>query len=59
MAQIAHPSGSGQIEVEVVDQASHYGEYRQVQAVEDGVTLSDQSGDAPWMDVDEIEGVDE
>jgi hypothetical protein len=55
MGQIAHPDDDGSIEVEIIDSASHNGEYVQVQAVEDGVELSDQSGDAPWLDADEVQ----
>jgi hypothetical protein len=54
MAQIAHPQTGDSIEVKVIDEASHHGEYVQVQAVEDDVELSDQSGEAPWIEADEL-----
>jgi len=57
MAQIAHPQTDDSIEVEVIDEESHNGDYVQVQAVEDGVELSDESGEAPWMEADEVEGL--
>lgn len=50
MAHITHPDRSGELEVEVVDEESHHGkEMVQVEAVPDGIELSDESGDKPWL----------
>lgn len=57
MAAINNPDGDGSIEVEVIDSASHHGEYVQVQATDGSVSLSDESGEAPWMDADDVEGL--
>jgi len=59
MGDIAHPNGDGRIEVEIIDTESYRGtDVVQVQAAEDGVDLSDQSGDAPWVEESEVEGID-
>jgi hypothetical protein len=44
----------GVIAVEIIDSASHNGDYVQVQAVEDGIELSDESGNAPWLALSEV-----
>lgn len=54
MAHIDHPNGDGQIEVEIVDSESHNGDYVQVKAVEDSIKLSDESGEPPWVEEDEV-----
>ena len=56
----SQPSQSevGEIEVEIVDKATHNGLFVQVQAVEDEITLSDQSGNAPWVEASDVEGVE-
>lgn len=54
MAQIAHPETDDSIEVEVIDEESHNGDYVQVEAVEDGVELTDESGDSPWMSSEDV-----
>lgn len=48
------------IDVEILDRESHRGhDVVQIQAVEDGVTLSDQSGGAPWVPRDSVEESEE
>lgn len=48
------------MDVEILDRESHRGnEVVQIQAVEDGVTLSDQSGEAPWVPRDSVEESEE
>lgn len=54
MAYMAHPNGSGQIEVEIVDEESHHGDYAQVRAVDDNIELRDHSGNLPWVDADDL-----
>lgn len=54
MGEIANPDGGDSIEVEIIDSETHGDEYVQVQAVEDGVELSDQSGNAPWVSAEEV-----
>lgn len=40
----------GIIDVEIINQETHRGEdIYQVQATDDGLTLRDESGEAPWM----------
>lgn len=56
MAEVDHPDTGESIDVEIIDRASHHGEYVQVQAVEDGIELHDESGEAPWLDADEVRG---
>lgn len=56
MAEIDHPDRDGRIEVEVIDRESHHGEYVQVQATDDSIELSDESGEAPWLEADEVRG---
>jgi hypothetical protein len=56
MAQIAHPNGSGTIDVEVVDNEQHRGvEVAQIQAIADTVELTDGAGALPWVMADELE----
>lgn len=56
MAQIAHPTTGESIDVEVIDEQSYSGtDVVQVQATDEDTVLSDQSGDAPWMEADEVE----
>jgi hypothetical protein len=43
------------IEVEIVDSESHRGvEVVQVESADDNTTLSDKSGNAPWVEHDEL-----
>lgn len=57
MPTIEHPDRPGEhIDVEIVDHESHRGvDVVQIQAVEDGVELTDDSGNAPWVPVEAIE----
>ena len=55
MAQVAHPNGDGTIEVEVIDEETHGDEYVQIQAVEDGVSLTDQSDNPPWVKAEKLQ----
>lgn len=57
MAEIAHPDRSDEsIEVEIIDRESHHGEYVQVEAVDDDVSVVDPyNGEQPWLDADEVE----
>lgn len=55
MAQIAHPQTGDSIEVEIVDEESYRSDsVVQVQAVDDDIELSDESGNDPWVDADEV-----
>jgi len=57
MARISHPENSeSEIEVEIVDEVDHHGRYVQIEAVDGGITLADQSGNAPWVAADELAG---
>jgi hypothetical protein len=55
MGQIDHPTTGDSIEVEVVDTASHHGDYVQVEAVDPAIELADESGNAPWLAEDEVQ----
>jgi hypothetical protein len=54
MGEISHPDTGDSIEVEIANSASHNGDYVQVQAVKDGIELSDESGNAPWVEAEEV-----
>jgi hypothetical protein len=56
MAQISHPDTGDSIEVEIIDRESHHGEYVQVEAVDDNITVTDPSGNPPWFEADEVDG---
>lgn len=58
MPTIAHPERPNErIEVEVVDSESHHQfDAVQVEAVSDSVSLSDVSGEQPWLPADEVQG---
>jgi len=51
-----HPVGRYDgIDVEILDRESHHGnEMVQLQAVEDGVEMSDGAGEAPWVFAEEV-----
>ncbi len=56
MAQIAHPNDSGTIDVEVVDNEHHRGvEVAQIQAIAEGIELTDGAGALPWVMTEELE----
>jgi len=55
MAQVSHPETEDSIEVEIIDTETHGSEYHQVQAVSDEITLTDESGNAPWVEAEELE----
>lgn len=59
MASIAHPENEGeQVEVTVVDTEEHRGhEMAQVEAVDENVSLSDPSGEQPWVFAEDVEGL--
>lgn len=43
-------------EVQIIDRESHRGvEVVQIEATDDGVSLSDPSGNAPWVKADEVD----
>lgn len=54
MAVIDHPRTDDSIDVEIIDRESHHGEYVQVEAVDETIDLSDESGDQPWFEADRV-----
>lgn len=56
MGEIAHPDTGDSIDVEIIDTASHNGDYVQVEAVDDDIDLSDRSDDQPWINAEEVDG---
>lgn len=57
MAQVSHPTDDGSIDVEIIDSEEYRGtEVFQVQATDDDLELSDESGNAPWLETDEVQG---
>jgi len=57
MPEIAHPDGEGQIAVDVVDTESHRGNHMvQVEATDDSLSLTDTSGEAPWLFENGVDG---
>lgn len=56
MPTIAHPDDDRSIDVEVIDSESHRGEEMvQVEATDDDVNLTDQSGESPWLFEEELQ----
>jgi hypothetical protein len=57
MASIAHPERPDErIGVSVIDSETHGDEYVQIEATDDNVSLSDASGEQPWVPAEEVEG---
>lgn len=57
MATINDPRGAGTIDVRVVDEESHFGnEMVQVEATDESLELTDESGESPWFFRDEVYG---
>jgi hypothetical protein len=57
MASIAHPDEPDrEIDVDVIDSESHHGEYLKVEATSDEISLSDESGNQPWVEASEVSG---
>jgi hypothetical protein len=60
MAQIAHPQTGDSIDVEIIDREEYRGtEVVQVEATDDGIELSDESGEKPWVEEDEVTEVED